>query len=82
MNITNDLWVERYRPKSIGDLVLPDEYRQNFEICIKRNEIPNLLFYGPPGGGKSTMARILTSKEGVIQNPSDNITEDMSMKKQ
>jgi len=75
MNITNDLWVERYRPKSIGDLVLPDEYRQNFEICIKRNEIPNLLFYGPPGGGKSTMARILTSKEGVIQNPSDNVME-------
>lgn len=75
MNITNDLWVERYRPKTIEDLVLPDEYRQNFEICIKRNEIPNLLFYGPPGGGKSTMARILTSKQGIIQNSYDNVME-------
>jgi len=35
----------------------------------------NLTFHGPPGGGKTALARILTSKNGILQNPGDNLLE-------
>ena len=73
MEIANALWVEKYRPKTINDLVLPERYVFDFKKCIERQEITNLLFSGPPGGGKSTLARILCSKEGVIHNRKDNL---------
>ena len=75
INLTNSLWVERYRPKKLDDMILPNEYREDFIICIKDQEVSNFLFYGPPGSGKSCIARILTSKNGVLQNPSDNCLE-------
>jgi DNA polymerase III delta prime subunit len=75
MEIVNTLWVEKYRPKEIKDLVLPDEYRKEFEKFIERRDIPGLLLAGPPGSGKSTLARILTSKYGIMNNPNDNLLE-------
>mgnify|MGYP003134503946 CR=1 FL=1 len=53
----NNLWVEKYRPKTLGDLVLSDTNKKYFESVS--NEIPNLLFVGTPGLGKTTLARIL-----------------------
>jgi DNA polymerase III delta prime subunit len=53
------LWVEKYRPKNIDDMVLPDDYRQVFSKFIVEKEIPNLLLYGPPGSGKTAISRIL-----------------------
>ena len=73
LNITNSLWVERYRPKKLENLVLPENYKKDFEICIQKNEIPHLLFSGQPGSGKTCIAQILTSKEGIIQNQNDNL---------
>jgi len=72
VEILNSLWVEKYRPNKLEDMILPNEYREDFVICIKNQEVNNLLFYGPPGSGKSCIARILTSKNGVLQNPKDN----------
>jgi DNA polymerase III delta prime subunit len=73
MSLLNSLWVEKYRPKELKDLVLPESEREIFTEMLKRQEIPNLLFHGPPGGGKSTLARMITSKEGVLQNKESNL---------
>jgi len=75
MEIVNSLWTEKYRPKKIEDVVLPDEYRTTFTKFIQRRDIPGLLLAGPPGSGKSTLARILSSKYGIMSNPNDNLLE-------
>ncbi len=75
MSLKESLWVEKYRPKKIEDLVLPEDYLRIFKQYIEKQEIPNLLFYGPAGGGKTTMAEIICSKYGVIKNRTDNVLE-------
>lgn len=75
MELVNSLWVEKFRPKKIEDLVLQEAQKTDFEKYISKQEIPNLLFSGPPGSGKTTLAQILASKHGVLQNPADNLLE-------
>ena len=47
-------WVEKYRPSSINDIVVSDINKTIFENILKDNYFPNLLFFGPPGTGKTT----------------------------
>lgn len=75
MEILNSLWIEKYRPKKLEDVVLPDDYRFELQKGITKNEIGNLLFFGDPGGGKSCVGRIICSKHGVIHNRLDNVLE-------
>jgi DNA polymerase III delta prime subunit len=72
-NILNSLWVEKYRPKTLDEMVLSNENREIFQVMIEKKEIPNLLFFGLPGGGKSTVARIIYSTNGVMKKPSENV---------
>lgn len=71
--VLDSMWVEKYRPKTLGDMSLPQRYKEDFERAIQRGSLSNYLFSGPPGGGKTTLALILCSKNGVLQNKADNL---------
>ncbi len=75
MQVENSLWVEKYRPKKLSDLVLPESYQKDFKSYLEKRDIPNLLFHGPPGSGKSTLARVVTSPEGLMNFAEDNLLE-------
>ena len=53
------LWVEKYRPKTISECILPDTIKNTFLDFVKNKEIPNLLLCGTAGVGKTTVARAL-----------------------
>jgi len=71
--LLDSLWIEKYRPKTLDNLVLPEQYKKDFSKIIEKGSIPNLLFSGPPGGGKTTLAKVLCSKNGVLFNQKDNL---------
>ena len=64
--MNNDfLWVEKYRPKTIDECILPDATKQTFKDFLDKGEVPNLLLAGPPGVGKTTVAKALCHELGV-----------------
>ena len=68
------LWVERYRPNTIDDCILPDAVKKQFKQFIRKGEVPNLMLAGSAGTGKTTIARALCNELGcdyIIINGSD-----------
>jgi DNA polymerase III delta prime subunit len=59
------LWVEKYRPKTIEDCILPNEIKKTFVEFLSKGEVPNLLLAGPAGCGKTTIAKALCNELGV-----------------
>ena len=56
---TDFLWVEKYRPSSIDDCVLPKSLKDTFKAIVATKELPNMLFTGTAGLGKTTVAKAL-----------------------
>ena len=59
------IWVEKYRPKTIEECILPENIKKTFRDFLKTGEIPNMLLAGPPGVGKTTVAKALCNELGV-----------------
>ena len=59
------IWVEKYRPKTIDECILPKSIKKTFQDFVDRGEIPNMLLSGPPGIGKTTVAKALCNQLGA-----------------
>lgn len=53
------LWVEKYRPKTVEDTILPAELKATFQQFVDQGNIPNLILSGSAGVGKTTVARAM-----------------------
>jgi DNA polymerase III delta prime subunit len=68
------LWVEKYRPRTIDECVLPDSLKKPFLEYVKKKEIPNMILTGSAGVGKTTVARAMCEEIGcdyILINGSD-----------
>ena len=68
------LWVEKYRPKTIEDCILPESIKKTLRDVVSQNKIPNMMFTGTSGIGKTTAARAIcneTQADYLIINGSD-----------
>jgi DNA polymerase III delta prime subunit len=59
------LWVEKYRPQTVADTILPKPLKSTFQTIVNTGEIPNLLFTGTAGVGKTTVAKALCNQLGL-----------------
>ena len=59
------LWVEKYRPKTIEECILPEQTKKTLLDFLDKGEVPNLLLAGPAGCGKTTVAKALCNQLGV-----------------
>lgn len=68
------LWCEKYRPKTVDDAVLPENLKETFKNIVKTGQVPNMLFTGTAGLGKTTIARAICeelSLDYIVVNGSE-----------
>ena len=58
----NFLWVEKYRPSTIDDCILPDTLKDTFKEFVASGSLPNLILAGGPGVGKTTIAKAICNE--------------------
>ena len=72
--IKNTLWVEKFRPQTIDECILPDDLKKAFKVFSQKDDIPNMLLCGKPGMGKTTIAKALCNElncDFILINGSD-----------
>ena len=63
--MTDFLWVEKYRPRTIEDTILPEQLKQTFQSIVDTGELPNMMFSGTAGLGKTTIAKAMCNQLGL-----------------
>ena len=61
----NFIWVEKYRPQTIEECILPEYIKKTFKDFLAVGEIPNILLYGKSGVGKTTVAKALCKELNI-----------------
>lgn len=56
------IWVEKYRPKTVSDTILPEETKAAFLQFVEQKHVPNLLLCGRAGTGKTTAAKAMLNE--------------------
>lgn len=56
------LWVEKYRPKKVSETILPDQLKNTFQKIVDGGELPNMMFTGTAGTGKTTVAKAICNE--------------------
>ena len=59
------LWVEKHRPTKLADAILPVQLKETFQAIADGGELPNMLFSGTAGLGKTTVAKALCNELGL-----------------
>ena len=62
MNVQELLWVEKYRPKTVDECILPENIKKSFQGFLKKKDFPNLLLSGNAGVGKTSIAKALVNE--------------------
>lgn len=62
IDIQHYIWSEKYRPKTIKDLILPDDIRKRLKEYIEDNQTQHMLLVGSPGVGKTTTAKVIANE--------------------
>ena len=55
----NFLWVEKYRPSTVQDCILPAELKSTFQTFVDEGDVPNLILSGGAGVGKTSIAKAM-----------------------
>ncbi len=74
MNVKNEIWTEKYRPKKFQEILGQTEIVSRINALVKKQNLPHLLFSGPPGVGKSTIALVI-ARELFQENWNRNFLE-------
>ncbi len=88
LNVRNNqfLFVEKYRPETLEECILPDNLKDFFRKIIEKGEVPNLIFNGKPGVGKTSVAIAILKEmgrdyikiNGALKNGIESVREDIS----
>lgn len=74
------IFVEKYRPKTIDECIIPDDLKEEFNALLKTRNLPNLILKGTAGVGKTTVARAMCEQlecDYITVNGSKELNMDM-----